>query len=46
MEGFSKKEKKTMDIDYNVVIARGEGAIRGLNGIGKNIIKIFKKERR
>ena len=29
-----------MDMDNSVVIARGEEAIRGLNGIGKNTIKI------
>ena len=39
MEGLSKKEKGLMDVDNSVVIAGGEGGIRGLNGNGKNTIK-------
>ena len=35
VEGFSKKEKEPMDMDKSVVIAGGEGLIRGLNGNGK-----------
>ena len=31
-----------MDIDNNVVIARGKGGIRAFNGNGKNTIKILK----
>ena len=34
-----------MDMDNSVVIAGGEEGIRGLNGNGKNIIKIKKKEK-
>ena len=39
MEGLNKKEKGLMDMDNRVVIAGGETR-RGLNGNGKNIIKI------
>ena len=39
MEGSSKKEKGLMDMDKSVVISGGRG-LRGLNGNGKNIIKI------
>ena len=39
MEGLSKKEKGLMDVDNSVVIAGGEGGIRGLNVNGKNTIK-------
>ena len=35
MEGFSKKHKGLKDIDYSVVIAGGEGGIKGLSGNGK-----------
>ena len=38
MEGLSKNEKGLMDMDNSVVIAGG--GIRGLNGNGKNTIKI------
>ena len=37
--GIKQKEKGLMDMDNSVVIAGGEG-IRGLNGNGKNTIKI------
>ena len=40
MEGLGKKEKGLMDTDISVVIAV-RGVIRGLNGNGKNTIKIF-----
>ena len=40
MEGLSKQEKGLMDMDNNVVIAGWERGIRGLNGNGKNTIKI------
>ena len=40
MEGLSKKEKGLMDMDNSVVIAGREVGIRGLNGNGKNTIKI------
>ena len=43
MEGLSKKEKALMDMDNSVVIAGGRG-IRGLNGNGKNTIKIKLKK--
>ena len=39
VEGLNKKEKGLMDMDNRVVIAGGE-TTRGLNGNGKNIIKI------
>ena len=39
MEGLSKMEKGLMNMDNNVVIVGGEG-VRGLNGNGKNRIKI------
>ena len=43
MEGLSKKEKGLMGMGNSVVIAGG-GGIRGINGNGKNTIKItFKK---
>ena len=38
MEGLSNKEKRHMDMDNSVVMARGEG-IRGVNGNGKKTIK-------
>ena len=37
--GIKQKEKGLMDMDNSVVIAGGED-IRGLNGNGKNTIKI------
>ena len=40
VEGLSKKEEGLMD---NSVVIAGEGGIRGLNGNGKNIIKIEMK---
>ena len=44
MEGSSKKEKGLMGMDHSVVIA-GVGVMSGLNGNGKNTIKIkFKNE--
>ena len=44
MEGSSKKEEGLMDMDHSVVIAGGMGGRRGVNGNGKNTIKIkFKK---
>ena len=36
---MSKKEGGLMDMDNSVVIAGGEGHLRGLNGIGKKIQK-------
>ena len=45
VEGLSKKEKGLMDMDHSVVIARERGSLRGLNGNGKDTIKIqLKKE--
>ena len=41
MEGLSRKEKGLMDTDNSVAIAGGEEGVRGLNGNGKNTIKIF-----
>ena len=38
--GIEPKEKCLMDKDNSVVIAGGEGVIKGLNGNGKNMIKI------
>ena len=38
MEGLNKKEKGLIDMDNRKAIAGG--GIRGLNGNGKNIIKI------
>ena len=35
-----------MDMDNSVVIAAGEGDIRGLNGNEKNTIKIIQKNRK
>ena len=40
VEGLSKVGKGLMDTDNRVVIAGGEGSVRGLNGNGKNTIKI------
>ena len=40
VEGLSKEEKGLMDMDKSVVIAGGDGVRRGLNGNGKNTIKI------
>ena len=40
MKGLSKKEKGLMDVDNSVVTAGGEESIRGLNGNGKNTIRI------
>ena len=40
MEGLSKKERGLMDMDNSVAIVGG-GGIRGLNGNGKNTIKII-----
>ena len=37
MEGWSKKEKGLMDMDNSMVIAGGEGSMKGLNSNGKNI---------
>ena len=37
---MNKKEKGLMDLDNSVVIAGGEGGIRGLNSNGKNTMKI------
>ena len=42
MEGSNKKEG-LMDADNSVVVAGGEGGIRGLNGNRKNIMKHFFK---
>ena len=39
MEGLGKKGKGLLDMDNSVVIDGG-GGIRGLNGNGKNTIKI------
>ena len=39
MEGLSKKGKGLMDMDKSVVIMEGRD-IRGINGDGKNTIKI------
>ena len=44
MEELSKKNKELMDMDNSVVIAGGEGDIRGLNGNEKNTIKIKLKK--
>ena len=41
MEGLSNKEKGLMDMDSSVVIAGGEGSIRGLKGNVKTYNKIF-----
>ena len=41
VEGLSRKEKGLMDTDNSVAIAGGEEGVRGLNGNGKNTIKIF-----
>ena len=41
VEGLSKKEKELMDADHRVVIAGGQREVRGLNGNGKNTIKII-----
>ena len=38
-DGLNKKEKGLMDMNSEV-IAGGEGSIRGLNGNGKNVVKI------
>ena len=43
MQGLSKKEKGLMDRDNRAVTARKRG-IRGLNGNGKNTIKIKSKK--
>ena len=40
MEGLGKKEKELMDMVNSVVITGGVWGIRGLNGNGKNTIKI------
>ena len=40
MKGLSKKEKGLMDVDNSVATAGGEGDIRGLNGNGKNTIRV------
>ena len=40
MEGLSKKEKGLVDMDNKVMIAGGRG-YRGLNGNGKNIIRLY-----
>ena len=37
---MSKKEKGLLDTDNSVVIAVGREGMRGLNGNGKNTIKI------
>ena len=44
MEGLSKEEEGLLATDTSVVSAGGEGAIRGLNGNGKNTINFFKKQ--
>ena len=38
-EKLSKMEKELMDMDNSAVIAGGEGAVRVLNGNGKNTIE-------
>ena len=45
VEGSSEREKGLMDMDNQVVIAGGEGCLRGLNGNGKNMIKKFKSKK-
>ena len=40
VEGSGKKEKVFMDMDNSVVIMGGGVGIQGLNGTGKNTIKI------
>ena len=40
VEGLSKKKKGLMDMDNMVVIAVGEGGIRGLGSNEKNTIKV------
>ena len=45
--GWSKQDKGPMDMDNSVVIMAGVGGkrdIRGLNGNGKNTIKIILKK--
>ena len=47
VEGLSQKKKKgPLDIDNSIVITGGEEHIRGLNGNGKNTIKIKLKRRK
>ena len=44
VERLSKKEKGLLDMDNSLVIARGEGGIRGLKGNVKKYSKKLKKK--
>ena len=46
MEGWSKKEKGLMDMDTWCGDCSGEESKRGLNGNGKNTIKIIEMKKR